>query len=103
MESYAADEQAPARGQTDTSKSTKSPHTNESSNDSGLPSPPFSTDATRSDSDRNENDSHPADVAGFQLTVSGNTDGASRGVNADGNDKDTLSRLQTDSLNRYSE
>ena len=103
METQATDEQAQTRGQTDTTKRTKNVLTNESSNESGLPSPPSSTDATRSDSDRNENDSHPADVAGLKTTVSGNKNGSSSGANADGNDKHTLSRLQTDGLDRYGE
>ena len=98
MESHAADDGAQARGQTDTTKGTTSPPTNGSSKDSGLHSPPSSTYATRSASDGNKNESHPADVAGFEPTVSESTNGADGGVNADGNDKDTLSRLQTNNL-----
>ena len=92
METQAADEQAQARGQTDTSKSTESPHTNQSSGDSGLPSPRSSANANGPDCDRNKNELYPADVAGFEPTVSGNTNGADGGVNANGNDKDSLSR-----------
>ena len=103
MESHSADEHAQAHGQTDTTDGMTSPPTNESSNDSGLPSPPSSTYATRSASDGNKNDSHPADVAGFEPTIGEETNGADGEVNADGNKKDTLLRLPTDSLSRDSE
>ena len=78
MEAQAADEQAQVRGQTDTTKNPKSHHTNESSDDSGLPSPPSSTKAGGSDGDRNEQDSSSLEVAGGKPTVGGSSTGASR-------------------------
>ena len=103
METQAADEQAQARGQTDTSKSTKSPDINQSSGDSGLPSPPSSAKANGPDRDRNEQDSCLLDVAGGNPTISGSSTGASRLADAGRHNLNTSEGPLTDSSNRCSE
>ena len=77
MEIQAADKQAQAHSQADTTKSTKSPHTNEGG-DLGLPLPPSSTKASGSDGDRNEQNSGLLEVAGGKPTIGGSSTGASR-------------------------
>lgn len=71
-------------------------HENGNGDTTSLPSPPSSVKATRSDSGRNENDSHSAEVAGGEPSVSAISASANKGADSGTRNKATLLGLQTD-------
>lgn len=80
MGSKAVDQQVHV--QADPTHSMKSLRPDENSKSTSLPSPPSSVKATESESGRNENGSHPGEVAAGEPPVAGSSAGAHGGANA---------------------
>lgn len=97
MASEAADEQVHAQAKS--TNSMKAPLINENGITTSLPSPPSSVKATGSDSGRNENDSHSAEVAGCEPSVGGSSASASIEASAGIKNTATLGRLQANRWN----